>query len=475
MERSAATARLDTFVEHPKRAVWTMAAPMMAGFVVHALYSVVDTAFIGRLGPAALAAATFVVGPFFVAFSIANGLAVGITATVAQAVGRRDLASAARVASGGLGLALVLGLLLATTGLLLGAPALRLLGAEGEVAQLAWQYFHWIAWAMPLFLAAAALRAVLAGQGDARTPMAVVALSTLLNLGLDPLLIFGFELGIAGASLATLLAQLVSLSVLVVLALRVRGQLRLQAKALWPDRESLVAIARIGLPATAGQLVMAVGMGMSAHVISSFGQLAVAGFGAGGKVDMLVALPILGLASATVSVVGMFAGAGRADLVRLVTLHTYRSVVVLAVIFGGGAYLAAGTVIGLFTKDPQALAVGREYLAYMVFSYPLMAFGMTSGRILQGLGHGLPSLVITLVRVPLVGVGGSYLAVYLFGAPLRAVWLSFIVGGATANILAALWVYRAVWRSDPTARAQASRKAGGDEAESPSEPARRAS
>lgn len=453
MKNSAATARLDTFIEHPKRAVWTMAAPMMAGFTVHALYTVVDTAFIGRLGPAALAAATFVVGPFFVAFSVANGLSVGITATVAQAVGRRDLAAAERVASGGLGLALVFGLLLAATGLFFGASALRLLGAEGEVARLAWLYFRWIAWAMPLFLAAAALRAVLAGQGDARTPMAVVALSTVLNLGLDPLLMFGLELGIAGASLATLLAQVGSLSVLVALALRPGAQLRLRWSALWPDKPSLLAITRVGLPAAAGQLVMAVGMGLSAHVISRFGQLAVAGFGAGGKVDMLVALPILGLASATVSVVGMFAGAGRADLVRLVTLHTYRSVVLVALIFGAGAYLASGSVIGLFTKDAQALAVGREYLAYMVFSYPLMAFGITSGRILQGLGQGLPSLLVTLVRVPLVGVGGSYLAVYLFDAPLRAVWMSFIAGGVAANVMAGLWVYRAVWRDDPTQRA----------------------
>jgi putative MATE family efflux protein len=448
---AAASSRLDEFLAHPKRAVWTLALPMMASFTVHALYTVVDTAFVGMLGAEALAAATFVVGPFFVAFALANGLAAGITAGIAQAVGRRDAATAQRLASVGFAVALGLGLVLMVAGLLFAEPGMLALGAKGRTAALATTYFRWVSLGMPLFFASGALRAVLMGEGDAKAPMVVIGLSTVLNLGLDPLLIFTLGLGIAGAAMATLAAQALSFLVLGYLVfVRRRSQARPRLADVLPARESLLRIARIGAPAAAGQLVMALGMGLSARVISEFGQRAVAGYGAGSKVDLIVALPILGLATATVSVVGMFAGAGRADLVRQVTLYTYRSVVLVAAVFGSAAYLAADTVIGLFTRDALAVSVGREYLAYMVFAYPLMAFGITSGRILQGLGYGMPSLLVTLVRVPLIGVGGAYAAVYLFGAPITAVWLSFIAGGVAANVLSLLWVRSAVWRNDPT-------------------------
>ena len=448
--------RLDYFLAHPKRAVWTLALPMMAGFTVHAIYTVVDTAFVGRLGAEALAAITFVVGPFFVAAALSNGLSAGLTAAVAQAVGRRDIASARRLASVGLGLALLLGAVLLVVGLVFGRMTLVALGAKGVTVDLAWAYLRWIAIGMPLFFVAGSIRAVLTGQGDARTPMVVIALATTLNLGLDPLFIFVLNLGIAGAALATIAAQIFGVSTLSFLVFfRGNTQVRPSLRHLLPDMVSLLRIGRVAAPAAVGQLVMALGMGLSARLISEFGQRAVAGYGAGSKVDLMVVLPVLGLASATVSVLGMFSGAGRVDLVRMVTLYTYRSVVLVAAAFGTSAYFAADSVIGLFTSDPVAMATGHQYLAYMVFSYPLMAFGMTSGRILQGLGHGLPSLVITLVRVLFIGVGGAYVAVYVFGGPITSIWLAFIAGGVVANILAGLWVYSAVWRRDPTIRARA--------------------
>jgi putative MATE family efflux protein len=455
--------RLDEFIERPKKAVWIVAAPMMAGFMVHAFYAVVDAAFIGRIGPEALAAATYVGAFFFAAIAFTNGLSIGITATVAQAIGRRDSERTHQLASNGLSFGILLGVLFAAAGLLFGRELLALMGATGKTADLAWDYMSTICIGMPLFFFTTAVRAVLNGEGDAKTPMIILTIATLVNVTLDPIFIFTLGWGIKGAAYATVLAQTISLSCFCYVAF-VRGRMSTRFRlSLIPPRSTIIKeIAALGIPMTAGHIIMAAGMGLTNKVVSKFGQIAVTGYGAGSKVDMLVALPVLGLAAASVTVVGMFAGAGRADLVRSTALYTFRLAITTAVVMGAAAFLISGTLIGIFTDDPTALRIGREYIHFTVFAYPFMAFGMTSGRILQGLGFGVPTMIITALRVVVVGVGGSYIAVYGFDAPIEAVWISFICGGFFANVLALHWVRKYVWKSDPcviAARKRVSAKA----------------
>ncbi len=447
--------RLDEFLTRPKKAIWVIAGPTIFGFAVHALYAVVDTAFIGRIGPDALAAATFVLPFLFVAIALINGLVIGVTATIAQAIGRRDTEAADRLASISLGLALGLGLALAAAGLVIAPYLMPVLGAEGSVVELAMQYFRLTSLGMPLFFFGGVIRAVLTGEGDAKTPTIVMSASTIINLGLDPIFIFVFDWGIRGAALATIVASLFSCAAYVYIAfvkrrLTVRFRLRLIA----PRWSPIAQISAIGVPAAANQVVIALGMGLTNRVLAEFGQTAVAGYGAGSKIDMIIILPVLGLASAAVTVIGMFAGAGRPDLIRTITVYTCRWAISIAAALGIAAYLAAEPAIGLFTDDPGAIAVGCTYITYIVFVYPLAAFGITSGRILQGLGYGLPSLAISLLRVLAVAIPASYLAVYVFDAPIHAVWISFIVAGMMSNLLAVWWLRRHIWQGDPSTRAR---------------------
>jgi Na+-driven multidrug efflux pump len=209
-------------------------------------------------------------------------------------------------------------------------------------------------------------------------------------------------------------------------------------------------VVRIGLPVSFGQLVMALGLGFINRVVSEFGQIAVTGYGAASKVDIFVALPVLGLSSATVAVIGMFSGAGRVDLVRFTALYTYKWILILVMVLGTSALLASKGIVGLFTVDAHAIEIGTHYLKYMVVGYPLMAIGMMSGRILQGIGQGTPTLVFTFVRVLLIGVPVAYVAVYLFDTSIDWVWGSGIAGGFISNAIAIWWVYEYVWKRDPT-------------------------
>lgn len=446
MNSSHKQERLSRFIENPQRALWVIAAPMMVGFTVHALYSVVDSIFIGSLGASALAASGYVGALFFAAIALTNGLSTGITACVAKAYGARDQQRMDHLASNGLMLGIILGVIFTSLGVVLGPQIISILGARGEAASFAWEYMQPLWIGLPIFFVSTAIRSVLNGEGDAKTPMFILGFSTLMNLGLDPLFIFVLELGIGGAALATVVSQSFALVALIyVVFVRKRISSRFQLSKMMPVKTMLGPILSLGIPATAGHLIMAAGMIFVNRILSTFGQIAVAGYVAGNRVDMVVTLPLMGIASAAMTLVGMFSGAKRWDLVQATTLYAYRWAIVAAIGIGGTIYLFSDVVVGLFVKDAGALQIGRQYLAYAVFAYPLMAVGMTSGRLLQGMGFGWPSLVITSVRVILFGVLGAYIAVFVFKFGIESVWISFIAGGAGALLLSIFWIRRVIW------------------------------
>jgi putative MATE family efflux protein len=447
---SAPTARLDRFLAAPRRAVWVMAAPMMVGMAVHAAYLWIDTAFVGSLGEAAVAAITYVGPLFFLLIALINGFATAVTALVAQAIGARDVDEAERVAGSSILVAVALGGLFLVGGLLLGPWLLRALGARGEAHRLAWEFFQVIALVVPVFFLSSAVRAVLAGEGDARTPTYILLGSTVVNAGLDALFIFGLGLGIRGAALATAAAATLSLVAYLWLALRPgHPGVRFRLRHLRGYRPLLVGLVSLGLPTTGGQVVMSLGMAVNNRLLSHFGDLVVAGYGAASRVDMVVTLPVFGLAAAAVTLIGMFGGAGRSDLVRGTTRYVLGWAVLLTAGLGVAAVASSGILLRLFVDAPESLSTGRTYLAFMVVAYPMMAFGMVTGRVLQGLGRGVPSLVITSVRVLLVSMPVAYVGIHAAGAGPWIIWTGILLGGVVSCALSAYWLRQILWGEAP--------------------------
>lgn len=390
------------------------------------------------------------------------GIGTAVTALVAQAVGRGDAANADAAAGTAITSGLLLGVVFGAIGFGAGPWMLELLGAEGRVAELGWEYFQILAAFMPLFFVSAVLRSILTGEGDAKTPMIVLAVSTVANIVLDALFILVLGFGLRGAAVATVLAVMISVSAFTVLLLRRRSAfVQLRLPAFVPSRAVLVQLFGLAIPIAASMIIMSVGGMLYNRLLADFGSVAVAAYGAASKVDVIVVLPIFGLSGAAVTVVGMFAGAGRSDLVRSTALYTYRWAITLAAVISGAAFMTSGSILRIFTDDPVAIAIGTTYLGYMIFAYPLMAVGMTTGRLLQGLGHGFPALFITTLRVLLVGVPVAYSAVLLFDQSIEGVWIGILTGGVCATITAILIVRQLMWRSDPTLKAMAPGMASG--------------
>jgi Na+-driven multidrug efflux pump len=240
---------------------------------------------------------------------------------------------------------------------------------------------------------------------------------------------------------------------LYLLLLRRRNVVRLRFSYLWPRVATVAEVLRVGVPSSVAQLAMALGALFMNRAVASFGDEALAGFGIGSRINTIVGMPILGLASGTVAVIGMFAGAGRVDLIRQTASYVFRWAVGIATVIGVLAFSGSGLVLRVFTDDTATIAVGQHYLLYMLFLYPMMGFGMMSARLLLGLGYPMLSMLITSVRMLLVAVPIAYLAVFVLGTSIDGVWVGLLAGALVSTGVAAALVRAVIWVGDPSARA----------------------
>ena len=301
----------------PRRAVWRLALPILAGIGVQTLYNLTDMAFVGRLGGASVTALTFSMPLIFLATGVAFGLGAGATSAVARHLGAGDRPGAGHAAEHAILLALAVGLGTAAAAIAFQVELFGALGARDEPLRLATRYFGILAPGFVIVLLNGTFHAILAGEGDTRTPVALQGSGTLLNIGLDPVFIFAAGMGIRGAAVATVVSQaLVCLAFLIHLFVRRGSYVEFRFREFRPRAATAAGLLRVGLPSSASMVLMAAGGMFYNRIVSAFGPDAVAGLGVGGRLDAVFFLPVIALATSMVTVVGMFLGAGRVDLIR---------------------------------------------------------------------------------------------------------------------------------------------------------------
>lgn len=434
------SSRLNRFLAAPRRALWYLTIPMMVGMSIQTIYMIADMVFVGRVSAEALTALAFNMPLAFLAIGIVFGLGSGVTAVIAQAVGEEDPAAATSGALHAAAFGVGLGLTFTVVGLLWGRELLGLLGVPAELMPLAWDYFRILASGYLFLVMTVFFRSMLAGEGDVRIPVAIQGSGTLLNLALDPLFIFAFGLGVKGAALATVISQLATtIAFVILLVVRRHPVITSGLRSFRFDREILRRIVGIGLPASFSFVIMALGGGVFNRILVGYSPGAVAAYQVGSRVDHVYLLPVISMAASLVTLVGMFYGARRLDLVRELLTYALLRAVVLALCLGALFFVFAPAIVGIFTDSAEIRTLGSSYLRVMVFSYPFVAVSMLAGRSLQGMGKGLPVMILTILRVLLIGAPLAALAAH-FGEPIEWVWAAIVAGTVTTSALAAAWL-----------------------------------
>ena len=439
--------RVGEFIANPRRAVWTLSMPVMMGMAVYTFYNLTDMFFVGMLGGDALAALSFNMPVVFLAIGMVFGLGTGATSAIARSLGSGDKKAAEDAARQTIAMGLLFAAAVIAAALLYKGGIMAALGASGEVAALAVRYFEVAAPGFAFVVVNTCFRSIMTGEGNTKTPVLFQAGGTLLNVALDPLLIFTAGLGIAGAAWATVISQFaVMLLFLFYLFVRRSSFLNFGSGPWMLTRATTSLILKVGLPSSASMLLISGGGIFYNRIVSVFGSEAVAGLGVAGRMDSIFFMPVFALATSQVTLAGMFSGAGRIDLVRKTLVYTILRAEVLAVVFGAGFYLFAPQLSGAFTDDERIARVATSYLRVFVVAFPFIAAGLISSRVFQGLGSGMPAMIITALRVVLIAVPLAYALTRYWGFGLTAVWWTFVASAVASSLLSVTWISRRLRR-----------------------------
>ncbi len=433
--------RVERFTADPPRALWTLAIPMMVGMSIQTLYMVVDMIFVGRVGPQALTALAFNVPLYFIAMGVTFGLGTGITALVAQAIGARDKERADRVAEHAVALGALVTVAFTVGGLFYGRPLLTALGVPPDLLELAWSYFRIIAMGFVFLVMSVFFRSVLSGEGEVKLPVMIQGVGTLLNIALDPLFIFTLGLGVRGAAIATVVSQaLVTVALFALLFFSQRTHVDLQLRCFRWRRSIVSGIFRIGAPASLSFMIMGLGGAAFNRILVEYTGDAVAAHQIGMRLDHVVILPLVAMSSSLVTLVGMFYGAGRFDLVRSIVRYAVVRGILISASIAAVFYVVAPHLVAIFSDSEEIRELGIRYVRTIVFAYPFFPLSMITGRVLQGLGRGTPELVLSLLRVLLIAVPLSCVFTFWLRWEVHYVWVAMVIASMTSAAIASLWL-----------------------------------
>ena len=354
--------RLNIFLQNPERGLWTLAIPIMAGMGVHTLYTIVDMLFIGRLGGESIAAVAYNMPLFFFVMGLTFGLGSGVTASIARFIGANDKVNADNSAEHAIAMAAIISIILTVVGLNYGKSILSFLGARDSILLLSWDYLRYVCYGLPCMVFSGFFRSILSGEGDMKLPMLITAFGTVLNIILDPIFIFALDFGVKGAAIATMICQIVVFLIFVyMLFVKEHSYIKFKMKDFSYSNSIVSEIIKVGLPASISMIIMSFGQLVFNKILTGFSVEAVAAYQIGGRIDMVVFLPIMSIAASLTTIVGMFYGAEEWTKMKLIIKYGISRSVLITLVGSAMLITFAPWIVQSFSSDPIIQEVAVYY------------------------------------------------------------------------------------------------------------------
>ncbi len=432
------------------RTVFSLALPVVIGMFMEFALSSTDYYWVGKLGTIAQDAVTSSMVVMWTMFASASLISVGITAIVARYVGARDFGRASYFVKQGLTLALVVGLVFSVVGFIVARQLLTFMGTGEATLKIAVPYLRIFFISGVLFFMADTTYAIFRASGDTRTPTKVGVLVVIINLVLDPLLIFGLgpipAFGVAGASLATAIAIMVGV---VVIMARMSGRgLGYDITDFWKIRArvtDMLKIIRISIPITTQQFVFVFVYWFLIKIVHEFGEGAAAAMGIGNRMESFSYLTCYGFSLAASTMVGQNLGARKPDRAARCAWGSVGVAVALTFVISIVFITIPRVIAGVFTNDPQVLNIAVDYLIILGLSQMAMALEIVLEGSFGGAGDTVPPMVVLLpgsaIRIPL-----AYFLCFHLDWGINGVWWTLTITSGLKAIILALWFKRGKWK-----------------------------
>ena len=420
-----------------------MTIPVLFGISTLMAQSLIDTWFIGQIGMEELAAFGFGFPIIMMVISVAIGLGAGTSSVVARAIGRDDHIRARRLSTDSLILSFALTLLIAVLGVATIDPLFRALGAPDDMLPMISEFMTIMYLGIPFIVVGMVGMASMRATGDTVLPGKLMVGGAVLNVVLDPILIFGVgpipALGLNGAAYAALIARII-IFLLTVYYLKKADLLTFERPHSKEFSRSSRDIMHVGIPAAGTNVIVPLGATLVTAMLARFGPDAVAGFAVAGRIESMVLVVFYALSSIIGPFVGQNLSAVKEDrIIESLKLCTLASIGIGAAITVLLAALS-WTIPGWFTDSESVMEVTKLFLWIVPISYASYGMVMVMNAAFNGLGHPMPGVWVStgrilLLYVPLACVGGE-----LYGIP--GIFGAYTLANIVAGIVAYVWAIR---------------------------------
>ena len=430
----------------PKQ-LWQLSWPMMLSIFFYTLYNLVDTYWVSLISDEAIAAVSISQISLMVMVSLGFGITAGSGVIMSNYIGAKDQDNAEGVLGQSFVLSVIMAVLFTGLALLFADEFLTASGASGAIFDPAKEYFLIVSAGSVLLFIMFAIMFAFNAQGDTTTLTKLFALSTGINLILDPALIFGWQfipaMGIKGAAVATLISQ----SVFIIVALKSlsnpKRPIRFRTSKLRVDWSSVGKVLNIGFPAALTQVVFPVGLGALTYIIAeAFQEPGAVAFSLGFRIEFFAYLPAVGFGFGAMAMMGQNIGAGNMQRAN----EAFKKALWYAFIGAGGlgviAAIFAGPVIGVFTDDPVVSEYAHTYLFSVALSYGFLAALLVEANAFQSIGKSWPGFWIFLLRVAVITLPLAYILCIHMDYGIYGIWTAVIVGNVIPSIVGFIWIKR---------------------------------
>jgi putative MATE family efflux protein len=437
------TLGVKTLLGDPKKAIIKLSVPMIFAMLIQTLYNVIDAVWVAGLGSNALAAVGFTFPFYILAMGLANGVGIGGSSAISRRIGAKDKPGADNIAIHSIILIIIVTIAYTVPLFLLARPLFELMGA-GKTIELTLAYSQVIFIGSFFLFFSNIANAILRGEGDAKRAMYAMALGGILNIILDPIFIYTLDMGIAGAAWATILSLAISSLILCYwLLFKKNTYVDFQFKYFQFNKDILKEIFSVGLPAAVQQMSMSLSMILLNLLIVSVSNTdGVAVYTTGWRIVMIAVLPLIGIATAIVSVSGAAYGEKAYDKVNISHLYAVKIGLIIEMILGILTFIFAPQIVAIFTQSEGTIHIADDLVLFtriMVLFYPGASLGMLSASLLQGIKHGFIALISTILRALIFTTLFAYLFALVIGMDLVGVWWGIIIANLSGGIISFLW------------------------------------
>jgi len=423
-----------------------MTVPVLFGILMMMSQAFVDAYFIGRVGDAELAALGFAFPILMIVSSVAIGLGAGTSSVVARAIGANDHARAKRLATDSLALSFLITVIVCIVGFLTINPLFRLLGAPETMLPLIAGYMRILYVGVPFVVVGMVGMSSMRATGDTRLPSMLMVLAAIINVILDPILIFGLgpapEMGLNGAAMAALMAR-AGIFVGMLYFLRVRfDMLSFRRARLAELKRSWGDILHVGIPAAATNAIIPIATAAITAMLARYGPEAVAGFGVASRVEALMLVMFYALSATIGPFVGQNLSAGKPERIfRALRLST-------GFCLGAGLLIAIALAAmskmlpALFSDNPAVTDVTTLFLLVAPIGYGTYGMVMVMNASFNGMGKPMPAVFISVARMAIIYVPLAFLLDHWYG--MVGIFAAYALTNIISGVIAYVWAHASV-------------------------------